>query len=350
MAASGGGAGAAVKRLVLFERFLAQPARFRFDAAIRLLMHARRTGSPAKAALFRTPANLSYPPADIVSVAPDAKDDVAEIGIGIGGLTGPSGILPRYYTEHVMQQVRGGARGMHAFLDMLAHRMVSALAQAGIKYRPYRTAEQDALGGPADLHRTALVALVGKAEQAQVPQDDLQDFILYHSGVFAAWPRSAERLEAILSDWAGQRVGVEAFVGDWLDIPEAERTRLPKARGAGQFNRLGVDAAIGVRAWDAQSKIILRVAPMPYATFQAFMPLQSLARQLVELARAYLGPSAAFALNPVVVRTEVPKLQLGPEGRLGWNIWLPKDNRGDAADAVFPAHLVERLARRNRAA
>lgn len=321
----------------LIGRLLAQPRRFRFDAAVRLLLHWRRRGDVAGITRFRTPGNLSYPPADMLSVTPD------QVVTGVGGLTGPSGLLPRAYTEHVMRQARGGAEALHSFLDMLAHRMLAGFAQAGIKYRPYRAAEQAPLGGPPDVHRAALLALTGRA----APQDDaLEDFILHHAGAFAAWPRSAERLEAILSDWAGRPVRVEQFVGAWLDIPPQERTRLPKARGKGQFARLGIDAAIGARAWDPQANIILRVDPMPFAAFQGLMPLQPLARQLAGLARAYLGPSAAFALNPVLVTNEIPGVQLGSPRRLGWDTWMTQSGaaspRRDAAEAVFPARLIER--------
>lgn len=334
----------------ILDRFLQQPRRFRFDAAVRLLMHFRKQGDPARIGRFRTSANLSYPAADIVSVTKIEEHSPGDVTIGIGGLTGPSGVLPRYYTEQVMQQVRIGAHGLHLFLDTMGHRMVAAFAQAGMKYRPHRAAEQHALGGSADRHRAALLALVGEAEPTAGRERDQQDVILQHAGLFAAWPRSAERLEAILSDYAGRRVTVEQFVGSWLNIPEPERTRLPKARDTGRFARLGVDAAIGTRAWDPQSKVLLRIEPMPLAAFQDFMPQQPMARQIVELARSYLGPSAVFSVIPALVGEEVPPLQLSPTRRLGWDTWLPKQGRGDATDAVISAKLVERLDPRARAA
>nr|WP_294501568.1 type VI secretion system baseplate subunit TssG [uncultured Rhodopila sp.] len=331
--------GAKPPGMSLIRRLLAQPRRFRFDAAVRLLLHWRKRGDVASVTRFRTPGNLSYAPADMLSVTPD------QAVTGIGGLTGPSGLLPRAYTEHVMRQTRLGAQALHSFLDMLAHRMLAGFAQAGIKYRLYRAAEQAALGGPPDAPRTALLALTGRA----APQNDaLEDFILHHAGAFAAWPRSAERLEAILSDWARRPVRVEQFAGAWLAIPPEEQTRLPKARGNGRFARLGIDAALGARAWDPQANIVLRVDPMPFTAFQEFMPLQPLAGQLGALARAYLGPSVAFALNPLLVGHQVPGIQLGSPRRLGWDSWLPREHRAakppDAADAVFPARLIERRA------
>ena len=47
---------------------------------------------------FRSPPGLVYPPADVLEVRQhgDAPPDVT---VGMMGLTGPSGVLPRYYTE-----------------------------------------------------------------------------------------------------------------------------------------------------------------------------------------------------------------------------------------------------------
>ena len=81
-------------------------------------------------------------------------------------------------------------------------------------------------------------------------------------------PRSAERLGALLSDWLGMQVEVIEFAGAWLSLPPDQRTRI----GAfGQFNRLAVDAAAGVRAWDPQARVVLRVGPLDRAGVRALV-------------------------------------------------------------------------------
>ena len=64
------------------------------------------------------------------------------------GLTGPSGVLPRHYTDAVVQALRNRSSSLHAFLDMLSHRFVAFFARAGAKYRPARAAETAALRTP----------------------------------------------------------------------------------------------------------------------------------------------------------------------------------------------------------
>jgi type VI secretion system protein ImpH len=328
----------------LISRLVAAPRRFRFDAAIRVLMHDRHRGEPGEAARFRTAPGLAYPPADILAVTPREGGHPPDVTVGLGGLAGPSGVLPRSYTEQIVQQVRLGARGLHVFIDLLGHRMLAAFAAAGMKYRPARSAERAALAEAPDPHREVLVALVGEAVMPTARPREEQDTLLHYAGLLAAWPRSAERLETMLTDWLGRSVTVRQFAGAWLTLDVAERTRLPKGRDGGAFARVGYDAAIGIRAWDAQARVVLGLGPLTAAEFRDVLPDRPAAARLVMMARSFLGPAASFAINPVLRRSEVPPCRPGGGNRLGWDCWLPAPNRaGDAADAVFAAGSIERL-------
>lgn len=326
-------------------RLFAEPWRFGFDAAVRLLMRTRRQPDPGEAVRFRTIPGTAYPPADIARATPG---EPPEISVTMAGLTGPSGVLPRFFTEQVVQQARARSEGLHRFLDMLGHRMVAAFAQAGIKYRPARSAEQTALAQRTDPHRGVLLALVGEAEPAlSRPQREQnqreQDTILFYAGLFTAWPRSADRLEAMLSEWMGQAVSVLQFQGAWLALPVSERSRLPKGRARGQFNRLGHDVAAGERSWDPHGRVVIRIDQMSLDTFRALQPDRPDAGRLLALVRAYLGPATDCAINPVLRRDQVPGCALGAGGRLGWDTWLAATpRRRDGDEARFPAGLIER--------
>ncbi len=171
--------------------------------------------------------------------------------------------------------------------------------------------------------------------------------LLHYAGLFALRPRSADRLGAMLSDWLGMRVEVVEFAGAWLPLPPDQRTRL-SVNGA--WCRLSVDAAAGVRAWDPQARIILRVGPLDLQGFQRLLPNRVALHRLVSLVRAYVGFELGFAINPVLAARQVPPLRLNAEADppplLGWNTWVPGPEggytaRGDAADAVFEAEVIE---------
>ncbi len=320
------------------------PTRFAFDAAVRVLLHQAGTADPGVAVRFETPPNLAYPAAEISAVSAAARPSVVTSVIG---MTGPSGVLPRGYSEAVSVATRDRSPSLQAFLDMLANRFIASFAQAGAKYRPHRAVEDAALAGRPDPVGRTLLALTGYGIA------DLGDRLApgeaalkHYAGFFASRPRSADRLASLASDWLQRPVRILQFAGVWLALPPSERTALPRGKSEGAFARLGMDAAAGVRAWDSQARIVLRVGPLDRGGFEALLPGAPALARFVGLIRAYLGFETAFAVNLVVQRDAVPPLQLdssaGP--RLGWNTWLtaPAASRlNDPDEPIFEAETVE---------
>jgi len=332
------------------------PSRFTFDAAVRLLEFAGRTPDAAKATHFATPSHLAYPSAEVASITRDGRGGATTMVTTVMGLVGPSGVLPRGYTEAVTVAERDRSPSLHAFLDMIAERFVAHFAGAGAKYRPHRSAEAAMLGNLPDPVREALLALVGYAAPDLASRLACSEALLVHyGGFFASRPRSAERLAALASDWLGSIVTVQQFVGAWLDLPSDQRSSLPRGRDEGAFCRLGIDAAIGTRAWDVQAKVVLRVGPLSRQDFETLLPGGLSLTQFVALVRAYLGVETGFAINLVLAKDALPPLQLHPHAgpRLGWNTWMtaPVGARWrDADEAMFDAEVVEAETARQRAA
>jgi type VI secretion system protein ImpH len=336
-------------------RLFAEPRRFRFDAAVRILMRRARATDPAEAMRYSTPAALSYPSAEIAAVEPAAAEHPPRLTTPVIGLAGPAGVLPRLYTDLLIRTMRNRSHALSDFFDMLAQRLIGMFAGAGIKYRLNRSVETATGAGLAqpDKASEAVLAFTGYATSHLAPRLAVGvEPLLHYSGLFSSHPRSAERLRALVSDWLGREVEVVQFAGAWLPLALGERSSLARGRRPGTWNRLGVDAAIGVRAWDPQARIILRIGPLGLAVFTALLPDRQGLQHLVSLVRAFLGLETSFAVNPVLAGPEVPPLVLrhdaDPVPRLGWNTWIPAPDppplgirRPDAADAVFEAEVVE---------
>ncbi len=355
------------------EQLAKEPQRFGFDAGIRVLLHSAGATDPGSVVRFRSVSGLAYPPADILRLAARQEGVPPDLVVSVMGLIGPSGVLPRSYTETVNRTLRSRSDSLRDFLDMLSHRMLALFARAGMKYRPNRIFEISQLSGQAadageDLFTGALLSLTGYGTPHLVDRFSAgRDPLVHYAGFLTTQPRSAERLRALVSDWLGRPVEIQQFVGAWLPLTPDQRSQLPGRGVAGQFNQLGLlpdaamaeqdgaadgrvrsDAAIGVRAWDVQAGIVLRIGPLDRESFTELLPDRPTLGRLVGLVRAYLGFATDFAINPVVAAAAVPALQLladaDPPPRLGWNTWLTAEagsRREDAAEAVFEAEVVE---------
>jgi type VI secretion system protein ImpH len=353
----------------------AEPQRFPFLEAIRVLEAQERRAArdlrreplkplggdadPAEeVARLASARSLAFPASEVAAFQPEAEGRAPRLVLAFLGLVGPGGILPRHYSEIALFAARARNEALPAFLDLFVHRGLSLYLRAATKYRPARLFEAAAPGEPDPATR-ALAAIVGFGTAGLSDRLDVPDEVLLHyGGLFAQRPRSAARLEAMVADFLGRPVEVVQMVGAWLSLPPAERTRLPgPGLPNGRHARLGGEAAVGVRAWDTQGRFVLRLGPMSYEAFAALMPGGVVLGRLVDLVRAYVGPTLGFAVNPVLDGAEVPLPRLGAEGaaapRLGWNVWLPRTPvpgltpRATAPEALFDASTADAFGKRN---
>jgi type VI secretion system protein ImpH len=346
------------QRRAALARLLAEPRRFTFDAAVRVLTFYSRRADMAQAVRFTSVAGSSFPGAEVTDVKVEAGKLDARMTVGVIGLTGPVGVLPRQYSDAVVSDQRSRSFSLSDFLDVISHRMVAAFAAAGAKYRLHRAADSGALAAGRqrrDPVAEVLLALTGYgtaglAERLLAGPSALR----HYAGLFSAHPRSTDRLEALASDWLGRPVTVEQFAGAWLPVPPEQRSCMPVGVSPGAFCELSVNAAAGVRAWDQQARIVLRIGPLDLPYFERLLPNRALLRELASLVRAFVGFEVAFAVNPILARDAVPPLALsrpeeagtaGAGPLLGWNTWLPTSpitpRRSHATEALFEGDVVE---------
>lgn len=306
------------------------PHRFDFFQAVRIL-HALRPVSTAVAdgpepsaepVRFRSHVALRFPASDIVSIQDEGGGPPA-MTVAFLGLAGVHGPMPRAFTEEVMHQARAGDTAARDFLDVFNHRLVGLLYRARARHRPaleLRPAEQSwvarylfslmGLGTP-DVERAA-----DRAERAlRVPSRAL----LGHAALLSTETRSAVGLERILGEHLGVDARVVPFTGGWVRLEEEDLTRIG---AGGQNQRLGENAVLGRRVWDAQGAFTLRVGPLGMADLVRLLPTGDAFAAMVSLARFYAGVDVEFTVSLILKGDEVPPSRLGTGARLGWTSWL----------------------------
>jgi type VI secretion system protein ImpH len=277
---------------------------------------------------FAQEASLAFAPSAVAAFEPANAGSAPRLVQRVFGLLGPNGALPIHLTDWARDRARNYADAAFArFLDVFHHRMLSlfyrawAQAQAAVSMdRP----RQDFFG-------RRLAALCGLGAPSLRDRDGVADAVkLAHAGVFGRHVRSAEGLQSVLAGYFLVPVEIEEFVGHWLEISPAQRTRLG---GREAFARLGEDAVVGERTWHAQSRFRVVIGPVSFSDYERFLPRGRSSRALHDLVRLYVGVEQSWEVKLVLKKSEVPLAWLGNSVWIGWSSWLgARLGDQDAAD------------------
>jgi type VI secretion system protein ImpH len=264
------------------------------------------------------------------------------MAISFLGLIGPTGVLPRHYTQLVIERTRHKDFSLRDFLDVFQHRLIALFYRAWRKFRFYVGYERAVESGRpgSDDFTQALLALVGlQTDHLRGRQQVDDETWLYYAGQFAHAPRNATSLAAMATDYLGVPARVMQFVGQWLYLSRSDQSALPSPRNASWNNQLGQNVVIGERVWGVEQKFRLRIGPLTYDQFRRFLPCGDRLLRTAQFVRSYVGPEFDFDVQPVLLANEVPFCRLGSVGepsRLGWNTWLcSRSPARDGVDAVF---------------
>ena len=360
---------------------LAEPYRFDFFQAVRILSRMNPASEPLgydtiparEPVRLRSHLALTFPPSEIVSLVPGrAADGPLLMTVAFFGLYGPSGALPRPYTELLLDRVRAKDHTLRDFLDIFNHRLLSLFYRAWEKYRFWLGTERSELLGALKLRSgkqqyrwfvlydrprvdpfaQSLLDLSGMGiapsrYKIRVP-DELasrtqiaDETIRFYSGLLAQRHRCAVSLEAMIEDYFELPAAIQQYCGQWLALDTEYQSTL----SAGGQARLGINTVVGARVWDAQGRFRVRLGPLEYEQFQQLLPSGSAFRPLAQMVRLYVGQQFDFDLQLVLKGAEAPWCQLSSSpdrgAYLGWNTWIRNETFAkDVADATL---LVEDL-------
>lgn len=335
-------------------------------------------GPPSKEAVrFRVALGHAFPASTVSELKPPTADrPVPQMTVPFLGLTGPSGVMPRHYTDMLSRLERDSRNperhALRDWFDLFNHRLISLFYRAWAKYRflvaherlEHEREEPDAftktllsLLGIGQLPLRNRLAVRSKADPNDWDQHDtvvagIPDQALFrYAGLLTRRPRNVLGLQAMLADYFRVPVAVRQFHGAWLQLDALDRSQL----GAEQGNcGLGQTLVIGERVWDVEGRVLLQIGPLTYGQFVELLPDESPSPTrkafflLVHMARFYLGPTIEFDVRLELMPGAAPESSLGglgdPGSRLGWNSWLvSRPPELVVTDAVFSTRELFRL-------
>jgi len=335
--------GRAADPLAFLDALRRKPYAYDFYQALRRLENLYRDKPrlgealrPADEAVrFGQEPSLSFAPAPLSGFEPGQGGRPGRLQVRFFGLLGPNGPLPLHLTEYARDRLRnlGDASLLH-FLDLLHHRFLVLFYRAWAQAQP-----TVGLDRPQDDRFSRYVgSLVGLGSPALRSRDSVHDFAkLFRAQWLVRQVRSADGLRAILCSYFQVGTRVEQFVGHWLKLPRAQRSRLAVPGGA----TLGRDAVIGQQVWDRQHKFRIHLGPLTLTQYESFLPGGGNMRKLVDWVRTYFGFEFHWDVQLGLESREVPMTRLGRYGRLGWTTWVGRPGTPVAAqDLVLDAEAV----------
>ncbi len=316
-----------LNRQVLQELVEAEPFRFHFFQAVRLLERILPERESVggfvppgrEVARFSAHQTTSFPASEIQELKL-LEGKPAAMNVNFMGLTGPMGVLALYYTEYIRERVRSKDRALQDFFDIFNHRAIALFYSAWKKYRfgpAYERGEQGALG-------EQLLAIVGLGTPGLENRQDVPDeALMYYAGLFSHQPRSASGLQNVIADYFDVPVEVEQFAGCWYKLDRASQTWLDES--GSYTEELGFGTVVGDEVWDQQSVVRVRLGPLPLKRYLDFLPEGNALQPLRSLVKFYFNDQLDFELQLILRREDVPQCELGRETedapRLGWLTW-----------------------------
>lgn len=286
--------------------------------------------------------SLSFPANEIRSIerinSENANETQWKMVVNFIGLVGAMGVLPYHYTEMILKRLKVRDKTMSEFLNIFNHRTISLFYQASNKYRlpiEYERSKlhQDKTGSESN-HTKALLGLLGLgANNLKNRQSIADESIIFYGGLYSQQIKTASGLKQIVENHFSVPVEIESFVGQWQELIDDVRTRLPsRYNKKGQNVCLGKSSMLGRRGWFAQGKFNIKLGPLNREQFDMFSPGTGSLKALNELVRGYVGMEQDYDCVIQVKRDDVPKrisLQKANPPLLAWNTWLsgrPKTN------------------------
>ncbi|MQA36772.1 type VI secretion system baseplate subunit TssG [Rugamonas aquatica] len=349
----------------VIERLFAQPYRFEYFQAVRMLeLWLKRHGAPGEGAVanylrFQNSTSLNFPASQLEAMQPEPRDVPTDpralaaalqsaqlkyirITPAFMGFLGSNGTLPAHYTEriaaHALYEKDEGPR---AFLDTFSNRALALFYEAWRKYRLELKYQVDG----KDTFLPLLLSLAGMGNESlrhRLSDDGdgvLDESIGYFATAMRQRPASAVQIAKVLSEYFNQQIKAEQFIGCWYDVPQEQQTVL----GMGNA-MLGEGAMAGSRVWQRDLRLRLVIGPLDLEGYESFLPGGKAAKALKSMLTMFTGLSLEYEVQLVLRAADVQGARLEDDrvgGRLGWDSFLVTDAQTqDRADVRYEIHTV----------
>jgi len=319
-----------------------EPYSFSFFQAVRLLERLNPKRQPvgqsvspsSEVVRFGVHPSLTFPPSEIRTIRWEEGEPPRMI-VNFMGLTGPSGVLPDYYTELIASRAKEGDRALRDFLDVFNHRLISLF------YRAWAKHHFSVAYNKTDIERFSvqLLSLIGMGTPGLLDRQEIEEeTFIFYSGLLARHSRSASDLKQMIADYFEVPVEIEEFAGSWCKLDESMQTCLGELESDSSV--LGMGVVAGDEVWLDDSSVRIKLGPLPKEKYLQFLPGERGHKELTALTRFFRGDELDFEIQLLLKHGDAPGCELGATGenasRLGWFSWLKSGTvETEAAETIL---------------
>ena len=323
-------------RQELLRQLADEPHKFGFFQAVRLLENAHpglpRVGTSLRLRddpiRFAQSPSLAFAPAALSRFTPGEGDKPPTLHQRFFGLFGANGPLPLHLTEYARERARRmpSDRALVRFVDMFHHRLLSLLYRAWAEAQPAVSLDRP----DHDPFSRWVGSLAGYGQATLKGRDSVPDGSrLAAAGILGRAVHGAEGLERILNDFFRVPVRVHQWQPHWMRLPEEAHSRIGLRNAP---VALGQSAVIGAKVWDCQTRFRVEIGPLTLEQYKRFLPGGESMQRLHDWVLNYVGYELSCEMRLVLKKEEVPPVQLGGTGALGWTSWLGRRRSQAPAD------------------
>lgn len=282
---------------------------------------------------------LGFAVQDVAEFHDATEHGPARVTVSNFGLLGPEGPMPLHLTRWVLDRLSqrwfAGADARQTsdttfidFVNILQHRMIALFYRAWADANPAVQIERTEGGRVrAMLQAMGGIGLPGTRNTGNPVLDLVK---LGQAGALANQVDGPERLTQFLAQAFRVPVQLKEFIGAWMPIPAALQSRLGHVHAA-----LGKGATIGPRSFSRQHRIELRIGPLGFDDYKAFLKGGQRLEIFKRAVRDLLGEQFDVDLRVVLAANEMPPARIG-DSQLARTGWLaPPEDRGDAEDMLM---------------
>ncbi|MCF6249104.1 MAG: type VI secretion system baseplate subunit TssG [Desulfobacula sp.] len=325
----------------IIQNLIAKSSSFSFVQATRLLLHQisidRKHDISSKEILekyirIRPELSLRFPGTDITQIEEIENEQIGPGKIEVGplkylitatflGLYGSSSPLPTFYTEDLIEEFNDEKSIKRDFIDIINYSIYPLFFKIWSKHRLfYKICE-----AKDENIINMLYSFLGlENKEARDRIHNIEKYFRY-TGLTLQFPRSAEGLEAIISDGFNLKGQVKVIqcVPRKVSIPSDQHSFLGLSSCT-----LGEDSVIGMEIDDISGKFQICISNADAQVLHSFLPTRDFFIQLKQMVEFYVNQPLEWELAIELEENNIETTQPGNDrwANLGWNTWLVSED------------------------